>query len=264
MYRIEINPTIYQLIAVYYLFGTWRKEKSSPFREVIRKLLFLLNHILFQFVIIICALQTTDKKEFIFLVEVEGHIFFLTIKLVVLLWKKDDLLAFISDCALTVTDHKEFMQAIKKIQNLMKFVHTYLFVMFVVLMFAVVSSLPIFSSEKKLPLYTNFFLNSKYDEIIYWCSYAYMLYNLVFVIVFNSITIIIWYVMLNCSIKYQVLGSRLRNLGVIKAKKAAIERHLIEQADHPNLYKEDLLSLVKTHQNVSEYKFCHIKKMPSN
>jgi len=249
MYKIEIHPTIDQLIAAFYLFGTWQKEKSSQFCEVLRKLLFVLNHILLQILIIICMIQTTDKSELIFLTEVEGHIFFLTIKLVFLLWKKADLLTFAQDCTHTFIEREEFMQATKKITNLMKFVHAYLLMMVVVLMFAVVSSLPIFSSEKKLPLYTNFSFHTNYDEIIYWLAYAYMLYNLVFIIVLNSITIIIWYVMLNCSIKYQVLGNRLQKLG--EAKKTAVEQH--SKPEKRDLYHQDLVCLVKTHQNISEY-----------
>lgn len=85
---------------------------------------------------------------------------------------------------------------------------------------AVVSCLPIFSDEMKLPLYITFSCGWKYNAIIYWMTYIFLAWGLGLSFIFNTITVIIWYILFKYSIQYQILRYNFKNLGRTAAKKS--------------------------------------------
>lgn len=261
MYNIEIHSTFHCIIGAFYEFGLWHNEEKSTFRKNGRRLFYLLNMILFQILLVTCACFSDDKSESVFLVQVEISAIVMAVKLIYLLWKKDTILEMLSTTmvAHSISDHVLFMQVNKKITKFMKFVHVYLVMIAVIVFILIISPLPIFSVEKKLPLSIPFSLDCKYSEIIYWLTYAFLTFQICLIAVVNLLTVIIWYVMLNCSIKYQILGNQFRRLGVRETKPTETDK-----PEEDDLYHQDLVCSIGNHQNIFEYNFVTLPKCFSN
>lgn len=248
MYKIEIHPTFRRIIAVFIQFGFWRNEEMS------RKLFYLFNMILFQILIVTCAWISDDKNESLFLAQAEISALVMMVKLKYLLWNKDIILLFLSESIVThyILDYNLFVQVKEKIQNFIKFVHVYIVVMATVVFLLIVSPLPIFSSDRKLPMFIVYSFDSKYSELIYWLIYSPLTFQIFLIFSINFLTVIIWYVLLNLSIKYQVLGNQLINLGVPKVTKIEIDEEPLPES--PDLFHQELVHLTEVHRETYQYK----------
>lgn len=119
--------------------------------------------------------------------------------------------------------------------------------MFVTAVLRIFTPLPIFTTEKKWPLYITFSLHCKYDVIIFWIGYTYFALFIVPAYVYNLVVVLIWCPMLNYSVKYQILGNQFRKMGVIRSIKTT-------QNINKCLFHSNLIDLVKTPQKLYGYK----------
>lgn len=240
MFKIKENKFFYQIIKANYQFGIWSYKGESYLGEMTRKLFFLLYFIMFQTLLVGCAFLSDDKDGFIFFMSIEFFVFVITIKLIHLLWKKEEILSFVNDdiMAHKTVEGDEMVPVMKKLKKCIICVRIY----FVILgaTFLLCISAPLFLSEKQLPLFIVFTLSWKCAELIYWMLYIFIIFGIILGCVAHSITLIILYVMYNYAIEYQVLASQLSNLGVKKTENSlSVER--------------DLIRLIKIHCNLFEY-----------
>lgn len=242
MYNIEIHGTFRRIIGVFYQLGIWQNVKESAFHRMCWKLFYLFHFILFQIIVVTCGYLSDSINDALFCVEIEVGTVVLTIKLIYLLWKKDDIQALLSGCLLThsIPNHEEYVDITKKIEYFMKFVHTYMLGLGVTAVVLSVATLPIFSNEKKLPIIFTLPFDSEQNVIIYWTTYVYLTFELFFLVVLSFFPVIIWYIMLNCSIKYRLLGNQLRGFGT-KRSTSECSKNI-----------QNLVGLVKVHQNIFE------------
>lgn len=166
------------------------------------------------------------------------HVF----KLIYILTKKDKILSFLDDiCVHSFNDVKEFNEVQQKLNNFAKFGYAYNFFMaFGVSCFQILS-LPIFSSEVTLPLKIGFPLDWRNSRTNYWLAHAFIATGVIAAATVSSFTIIYWYIMLNCSMKYKMLGNQLRSMGKKKERK--------------ELFSQQFVQLIETHRNIRKY-FC--------
>lgn len=147
-------------------------------------------------------------------------------------------------------------QANKKIKKFINFVTLYLLMVVVGVVFGIVSCLPLFSYEKKLPFFISFPFNFNYSEIVYWIAYTFIALGGVCCVASNLITVIIWYIMLNYSVEYEVLENKLRNLGVNKTNKTTnVKLTKNSRKSLQNSFQKDLVTLIKDHRYTYEYGF---------
>lgn len=279
MYKLSIHPTFGRIIALFYEFIFWQNDEVFTLRNKRRKLIYLLNIILFQMLIVICARISDDKSESLFLAQVEISALVMTVKLIFLLWNKDTVLLFLSDSIVThhISEYAVFVQVNDKLKKFMRYVHVYIATMALAATVLILSPLPIISSDKKLPLFIVYSLDWKFSELIYWIIYSLLALQIVLIFVVNLLTVIIWYVMLNCSIKYQILGEQLMNLDIktatcveLEKMNSDIELSTVENDGMENISKvecdlfyQDLIKLAESHQNIFEYSIFDIQKIRS-
>lgn len=199
------------------------------------------------------AFLTNDIKESLFLCEIGIGTIVVMVKLFYLLWQKEKIFEFLHDSIVndSILQHSDNVEINKKKQNFMKFADVYLFMIAIAVILFIFSALPIFSIQKKLPLYITFSWNSKHDVIIYWMAYVFATWAILLSSASTVISVIIWYIMLNYSIKYQLLGNQFRNLGSIEA---TVQLRENPNGGKGNLFVQDLIGVVRTHQYLSEYK----------
>lgn len=237
MDQLKRNPTFYQIVKLLYRIGMWRDGEESSIRKMARKLFFLLYFTMFLLFLALCAYLTDDSKEFIFLVQLVIIIAVITIKLVYLLWKKDEVLAYLYEGCRELNNDND------KMKKFMKFVNAYIFMLAVAFVFYNTSCLPMFSQDKKLPFFIRFTLTGKYSEILYCLAYVFVGSGIFLCNVFNFITSFIWYTMLNFAIEYEELGNKLRNL---------CSKKVITKPNREDVGLRDLIILIKAHRNLFE------------
>jgi len=267
MYKIELNQTISQIIRLFFKIGVWRSVEESAIRKTGWKLFYLISFILFVIVIAICAIISDDKTESRFLTNVAIYLAVITLKLMYILWKNEETLAFLYAHTVihSIEDKDESEKINKKMNFFMKFCRTFVCMTVFASILTTIAALPIFSIEKKLPLFISFNLNLEYSEFIYWPAYIFVVFGLAEALLINLNSILLWYIMLVNATEYQVLGNKFRKLGVDRTTKRQLHKKLgmdrttkrqqqkISKSSPPRSFSQDLIGLIKAHREIYEY-----------
>lgn len=249
MYHIEIDNTINKLLAIFHQFGMWRNGDEIVFLKMGRKLIYLIFHVSFFISLASGCFLSDDKNESTLLGAVASTTIVLIMKLICILWKKKEILALLRNIVThSIADHEEFVRVSKKLKKFKNFIFFYLFMLCAQLVFVAVICLPVFSAKKRLPLNIGFPSNWKNSEIVYWLAVVYLMCSIIMSIVCSFLTIIIWYIMINCSINYEKLEKQFKCMGEIEA----IQRKF-SKAEKQKLFLQNLIDLVKTHRNIKKY-----------
>lgn len=241
------------MIALFYKLIVWQNEKTL-LGKVAKFFCFLIYSSFF--ISLVCGVYLSDdKNESIFLAAMSLAVGVIIVKLNYMLWLQEEIYNFIYDIGThSMTDEKEFLKCTKKIDNFMNFVTAFLTMTLFGVIPIFVFCLPIFSNEKKLPLKIAFPWNYRHNECAYWAAYFYTLFGYLYTLVCMLVTIIIWYVMLNCSIKYESLANQFRNMSFIGTRnittKSVNENNLSEKS---KLIFRDFTYLMKAHQKLRKY-----------
>lgn len=164
----KLDQTFFIIKAVLTKVGIWKNKEEYDYHEMARKLFYPFSYVLF---ILLMTLFAFLRNQSIFLVEVVAGCIVLDVKLVCLVWKKEKILEFLYESIpSSVLKCKGELQ-IKKIRNFMKFVQVYNFFLIIIGLSLNVIPLPFFSSEKKFPLFINFFVDLECGINIYWVAY---------------------------------------------------------------------------------------------
>lgn len=267
MFKIEVNATICLIVKLFYDFGFWQKDEESSFRKRGKKCSYIFCNTLFIIFLATSAFLCDDKSQSIYLVQLAVLDVVLHVKLLYLLFKKEDVLTFLFDpiVAHSTEDRKEWEQIDKKLKKFMKFLHVYIFMIVCGYVTAIFLSLPSLASDKLLPMFISH--SRELSGIVYWMSYVFVALGIACCALFNLMTVLIWYIMLSYSIAYQVLGNRFKRLGMepkentkklLQMKPKGITKKPLQKNSKStprNLFIPNLIAIIKDHQNLFEYNF---------
>lgn len=221
MSQVKEDSTIRGLIKVLYNIGFWPSSLTeSPFRKYCKQ---IPNHY--------------HMEQLIYLLEFELFVCVDHMLLTYFLLGRKKILKFLYDHNVTHQkanrDEAAFVNCEnRKIGLINQFYFLYLFAIIFILHLI---SLPIFTGKNNiLPLFIRFNVDSNYERVLYWIAYIHSSLTYLFGGIFSLSIVIIWYIFLNYSIEYKLLGQRLRSLGTATAK----------------TYQNDLIRLVKDHQEL--------------
>lgn len=197
-------------------------------------------------------LECDDKTEVIFSVAMSILCFVHTIRLYYFLQNEDEIRRLI--CSLgfhSINDYQEFNRVNNKIKGFMKFATLYLFTCISGTLFVIVTALPLFSNEKKLPfnLYVPF--DWKRNEITYWIAFLYIAYAMIFNGFYTLFNSVIWYLMMSCGLKYQTLSKEISDISVNDKK--TLKKLNNSVAQEKDFFLLELIVLVKKHQDLYKY-----------
>lgn len=254
MYIIQVHYRISQLISAFYRLGLWNDEIENSTYKARRKLFYLIFFILFVMMIGMGSFVCESRDESIFLALVTTTGVVLIARLFALIRKKKEILLFTREFGVySIKDYEEFMQVNKKLKNFVQFLCYFAVAIFVGILLLLL--LPVFTSARDLPLNIWFPLDYKNDDVVYWIAYAFVSCGSVLAYVCMSQNALVWYVMFNCAIKYEILGNQLKHLGEAAAQETIGQKSKISEAEEQNLYLRDFIVVIKTHQSLQEY-FC--------
>lgn len=254
MFCVELHKTITWITWFFYLLGFWHRGDKVTVRERIIKISHLSFYWLFTASLTAGAITSENILRSIFSIEIAIITGVLSVKLFYVIWKKNQILDLLRKFGVYyIEDYEDVILVNDKVKSFMKFsIVFYILVNCSALSCAIV--VPFLGSEKTLFLESGFLMDWKNNETEFWIAFTFGFFGTILSIIIVLVTIIIWYAMLNCALKYTILGNQIRNMGVrsivevadIKLKKLGLKKQ--------NLFQRDLIAIVKTYQDMKKYK----------
>lgn len=242
-------------MAFYYRMGVWHREDEETVGERRLKFFYSFYFIIFPILTAGGMISNDNKDQVIFSGEILVLCIVLLVKLWYIIWREKELLELLLNgiCEYFIDDHKKYTQVTNKLNMLMKFAAVFLcLACFCVICMIVV---PIFENDNNLFVILAFPLDWRNNEFAYWSANIFLCTQLIGDVITWSFTVITWYLMANCSLRYDVLGQQIRNMGTIKSVHEMSDERKMSHAERDNLYLRDLLEAIATHTKLKEYKY---------
>lgn len=238
MYFIDVHKTIDQIFSILYFIGIWQNNNCN--RMWCLRIWYLASYGYIVTAIAVGALTTNNESEVVFLAVLSIVAFVVHIRLYIFLWKKDEILGFIRKMGVhsSIRDVDEFNRVNDKINFFIKFVFIFEAMLLCAVTTMAVIALPFFTNERRLPLNYYFPFNWQDNLVLYVIAYIYVTYGLMFTCFCTLFNEIIWYLMISCGIKYQILGNEFRHIGADNGQQ---DPFLLE-----------LITLIKKHKQLQE------------
>nr|QGW45384.1 odorant receptor 11 [Bradysia odoriphaga] len=264
MFTIPADETYQQIIKIFYLIGIWQRDEESNYRKIGKKIFFTFFGSLLPIFFATNVFLCDDRNESIFSVHIGIITAVMYVKFLYLLFKKHEILAFLNDPIVvhSIENREEYEQTNEKIKKFIRFVQVYLLAILITTALVVLIELPVFSTDKGLPFFISFTWNK--SEIVYWLAYLFLSLSMVLYSVINFMTVFVWYIMLNYFIEYELLGNKLKKLGVPaienqarnekqqKGWKTVLSQKTYNSVQQSKEFVENLIILVKDHRNMTE------------
>lgn len=241
MYTIEIPHIINQIYAVFYGLGMWDIKDRITIYEILQKLFHVIYYLSFLTSTAIGAIITDDLDDFVFSTAIAIIATVQLCRLFVIIWKKDEILMLVNQSGLHFTEELgEFIQVNKKLKKFERFVKYVILALLVEAFLMLI--FPIFFRGKLLISSAFYWQNS---QISFWIIHIHTVLGCTHSIVCILLSVIVCYLMINCAIKYEMLGNRLKNMG------ADTNDPKVSKTEHQQLlFLKDLIDLIEAHQNI--------------
>nr|QGW45400.1 odorant receptor 27 [Bradysia odoriphaga] len=187
------------------------------------------------------AIKSKTVDEGVFLAEVAIIVSVMTTKLWMLLWKQKQITRLLNRiCVFSIRDDEQFTFFNDKVEKFVKFVMVFACA-------TIVGSLgntifPFIGNNKKFVVDLAFPLDWKNSEIGFWMTYIFFVSENVLSFLAMTFSVIIWYLLLHCSLRYKILGTEMRNMGRIttgckvkmsvKKQQAIFQKDLVAAIEH--------------------------------
>lgn len=247
MYYVEIPNTINQIIVIFYELRLWNNKARTTFWE--RGIKFF--HFIFysSFVMSFAVEAFIHDSDIIFL----AVAFLITclhmIRFCNIIWKMNEILTLINQLGTHCTNDLEKSIKVKnKLGRFMKFTKCFIsacsFEGLLVLIFPIVS---------KKKLLTDFGFSWETHRIAFWLTDVYNFLGVVYSVLIFFLAIIIWYLMMNGAIRYEILGNQLQNMGMNRRNVMTAQSDKISLTEQEMLFIQDLIDAVEAHKTISKY-----------
>lgn len=232
------------MISFFHRIGFWQREDESTVRGTSIKILYSIYYLLCSVSLIAGAISSDNKDESIFLTESAIMGVVVSVKLFYITWEKKQIIELLRRIGVySIEAEENFTLVNKKLRNFMNIVTVVLCYIY----FGVASSgfvAPFIGKERKLFFNIGFPFDYKNNEIAFWIAYAFVCSEIVLAEFVFLLSVIIWFLLINCSVQYEVLGNRIRNMGAVKSERK------ISQREKQNLFFVELIKVVKSHQQI--------------
>ncbi len=255
MYRIEVHKNIQRISEFLYRVGFWSRHEKETVRERRLKFFYSIYFWLFIISIVTGLAESDDRDGNIFSVLVLLTIVIAYVRLLHLIWKKKEILKYFNQiCVYDSDDRDTYTAVIEKLKFLMKFVVFFLSVT----CFTVSSILfvaPFVGAERKLFFQIGFPLDWRKSEVGYWMAFIFIVTEAFIGTISITFPVFIWYLMANCSWRYEVLGLKIRKMGEIASDESTpADQRRISKIERDNLYNRDLVGAITSYNSLKEYK----------
>nr|QGW45410.1 odorant receptor 37 [Bradysia odoriphaga] len=220
MHVIRIHKVINRLISILRLIGIW-SYGDKPVKERIIKWVYCSYYILFVVALTLGAISSKTKDEAIFTAEIAIKVAVLTVKFFVLIWKQKKIQIMINRIGVLSIRHEEsFTFCNEKLERFMKLAVVFLISLFICSVFAGVV-IPFLGSERNLIFEIAFPWDFKNNDVAFLVAIVFVATETFLTNLPIIFSVIIWYLMFSCFLRYKVLAADLRNMGRIVEQETA-------------------------------------------
>ncbi|XP_037040295.1 putative odorant receptor 71a [Bradysia coprophila] len=240
MHSTRIHKVIDQMISFYHGIGLWQGNDMPSVSQLRLKSFYSVYYLSFVFSLSIGAITGGTIDKSIFVAEISIISTVLITKLSMFLWKQKQIMGLLNRiCVFSIRNDEEFAFFNAKVEKFIKFVIAYGCA-------AIIGELgcmvfPFFGNERLLIMDIAFPLDWKNSEIGFWMAYIFFVISLVATSPAISFSILNWYLLLHCSIRYQVLGMEIIKMGRITGQAKITEKK--RQA----IFYQDLVASIEAH-----------------
>lgn len=196
------------------------------------------------------AISNDSIGQSVFLVESAVISAVLFIKLCFLVWKQNEIEDFLNEvCIFPIRYDEDCIRVDVKLKKFMILVKVMVIWAFVTGI-AECAIIPIVTSGKYLFFEIAFPWDWRNNDVAYWGAVIFLFIQMLMTIISFHFSILIWYLLLNCSLRYQVLGNELKKMG--SECKEELEGKITEQ-ERENVFSNDLKSSIGNHQQMRKY-----------
>ncbi|XP_037039747.1 odorant receptor Or2-like [Bradysia coprophila] len=240
MHSTRIHKVIDQMISFYRDIGLWHGEDRPSIGQFGRKLCYCIYYLLFIISLWTGATTVETVDESIFIAQISIVASVLNIKIWMLLWKQKQIMGLLNQiCVFSIRNDEDFAFFNDKVEKFIKFAIA--FACATVVGTLGCSIVPFVGNQKSLILDIAFPLDWKNSEIGFWLAYIFFVSSLIVTFPAMAFSVLIWYLLLHCTIRYHVLGMDITNLGRITVKEKMTEKK--RQA----IFYQDLVALIEAH-----------------
>lgn len=248
MYNIIVHNGIRLLIKSFQFVGWWDSDNGVPtkLRKVAKCLLFLF-YASFAVSLAVGAINSDNEEDSSFLSVITIAAIVQLFKLSYIIWRSTEIRGFIINVgSFTVDDPDEFHRVEKKLKNFMAFVNGFIMVLALVATIALgFDAMSAAMGKRFLHFSIAFPLDWRHNVFGYWITFIYVAIQSVYSEMIFALDIIVWYLMLIFTMKYHLLGHRLRRL----SERKSIERSMDATFDSS---VKIFVSVIETHENLKE------------
>lgn len=248
--QIGIDPLIQRIIGFYYTFHIWQSVNESRLWKFIRVLIFLFCTISYPVALAAGGGQvSTDLGDSIFLLTLAIVVAVLEFKGFYIFFRQDDILNLVNGtCIQSVPNNEHLLHRVnKKLDILSKCCVIFIVLSVALTLFIIILSSPLISH--KMPFNIWFPLDYNGNNTAHWIAHCFVLINEFFVLIVSPLSTMTWYIMLNCSIKYDILGYRFQNLGLTTGSK-----QLNSNAKNLDMFEFELIECIQMHIQLEKYR----------
>lgn len=177
-----------------------------------------------------------NKYESMLLVQAAVIASVLLVRQLYIMWRQKKIYDLLHCVGIySIQEIEDFNVVNNKLNSYMKW-NTYFYSFAIVVSACVTLLVAFIGSEKNLFLNVVFPLDYKKSDIAYWIAFLFVFSELCLVVISISFSIITWYLLFNCCLKYKILGSELRNMGVITKVDAAVKKLKISELEKQKFF----------------------------
>nr|QGW45408.1 odorant receptor 35 [Bradysia odoriphaga] len=241
MHSVQVHRVIDQVISIFYWVGYWHRGDCPTAKEFGTKVISCVYYLLFGMSLAVAGLKSGNSDESIFLWESCLVILISTAKILILIHKQKQIVRSLNLIGVfSIRDAEDVIYYNFKLGRFMKFVVTFLCVTVCAIMFA--NGVPFFSSERTMIVDFAFPLDWRKGGTEFWISYTFITTEIVLTFSAVLFTVVIWYLMLLCSLRYELIGREIVKNGQKGERLSVMEKH--------NLFRKDIESSIIAHQRL--------------
>lgn len=252
MFRVQVHKHTERIFSLFYRMHIWHREDEETVTERTFKLFYSIFYCLFPLSLIAGAFASDNMGEFVFLVESSILSAVSLIRLLYVIWRKNEILDLINRiCDYGVKDEQTFSQTNDKLNIFMKFSTAFVSLVYFCGI-SMVLVIPFLSTERTLFFNIGFPLDWKNNEFAYWMAFTFVVTQVIITAVSLLFPVIVWYLMASCGWRYVALGQQIRDMGKIKLEDATAIEMKISNAEIDNLYQRDLIEAIVLREHLEE------------
>lgn len=252
MHSIQTEQFMRQMMSFLYRIGFWHRGKGiiSPIARRIH-LLYCIYYFIFFISLVVGAFTSDNGDDSVILVEAALIVAVMSIKMWFIMWKQKqiiDLLNRISVFSIRNYDDYNFVNG--KLRRLMEFAKVFLLIVGVANV-CITIVVPLLGNEKNLFVKVAFPLDWKNSDIAFFLANAFVSMGIFLTMPMLLLSIMIWYLMFCCSLRYKILGNDIRNMGV----KVKCNKKWNQDQKNQNVFLCDLNISINAHLHIKKYNY---------